>query len=292
MTMGMVISKFKTYLSLTKPGIIRGNLMLATAGFLLASKSQIDWGNLATVLVSIMLIIASACVFNNFIDREIDKKMARTQKRALVNGLVSGRNALIYASILGLAGLIILAKYTNGLTFLAGTIGFVDYVVIYGLAKRRSTLSTLIGSISGAMPLVAGYLAVTNHFNAVVIVLFLIMVFWQMAHFFAIAIYRYDDYKAAGLPVLPVKKTIKSAKQQIISYIVAYDLSILYLGYSAKMSKIYFIVAGLMGLWWLVLGIKLWPNKDDQTWGKRMFLVSLVEITLFSILLSVDAFFK
>src|SRR5688500_3969925 len=96
----------KDYYHITKPGIIRGNAINATAGFLLASGKQVDLWLLLTMLVGLCLVIASGCVFNNFIDRDIDKKMARTQKRALVLGKISGKSALIYASMLGIAGVL------------------------------------------------------------------------------------------------------------------------------------------------------------------------------------------
>ncbi len=109
----MNISTIKTYYRLAKPGIVYGNLITAAAGFFLASKGFINFQLLIAILVGIALIIGSSCVFNNYIDREIDEKMPRTKNRALVKGTVSPRNALIYATVLGILGFLVLAIYTN-----------------------------------------------------------------------------------------------------------------------------------------------------------------------------------
>ena len=174
---------FKTYYQLIKPGIIRGNAIPATAGFFLASRGNVSYLLLLETLAGISLVIASGCVFNNYLDRHIDKKMARTKNRAIVQGLVSKQQALTYASVLGLLGLIILAVHTNWLTVAIGVAGLFFYVIVYGIAKRRSVHSTLIGSISGALPPVAGYTAVTGRLDAVAITLFFILVFLANAAF-------------------------------------------------------------------------------------------------------------
>lgn len=191
---------------MTKPGIVYGNTLTATAGFLLGAKGAIDYWLLLATLAGIAFIIGSACVFNNYIDRDIDAKMVRTKKRALAHGLVPAGKAITYASLLGIIGFFILSLSTNFLTVALGTVAFFDYVVLYGISKRRTAYSTIVGSIAGAIPPAAGYTAVTNRLDGGAVLLFIILVFWQMPHFYAIAMYRYDDYKAAGLPVLPVKK--------------------------------------------------------------------------------------
>jgi len=196
----------KAYYRLTKPGIIYGNLLTAAAGFLFASKWHIVPGLFAATLAGTSLVIAAACVYNNYIDRNIDKRMARTKKRALVQGTISGKHALIFATMLGVLGFALLLAYTNTLVTVIGVIAFIDYVVLYGISKRRSVYGTIVGSISGAAPIVAGYVAVTNQFDLGALLLFFILVYWQMPHFYGIAMYRFDDYKAAGIPVLPVQK--------------------------------------------------------------------------------------
>lgn len=279
----------KAYYRLAKPGIIYGNLLTVIAGFLLASEGHVAWGLFAATLLGVALVMGSACVFNNYIDRGIDRKMARTKKRALVSGEISGRSALIYAAALGVAGFIVLGIFTNALTVLVGVIGIVDYVVLYGIGKRRSTLGTLIGSVSGATPLVAGYTAVTGRFDLEALLLFLILALWQMPHFYAIAMYRFKDYAAAALPVLPVKKGMRATKVHIVLYIFAFVLAVLAMTALGYTGYLFAVVMGVCGVAWLHLAWKGFETEDDRAWARRMFFLSLVIILVLSAALSVGA---
>jgi protoheme IX farnesyltransferase len=278
----------KTYYRLTKPGIVYGNAVTVIAGFFLASRGDIDWVLLLEALGGISLVIASACVFNNYIDRDIDKKMARTKKRALASGNISAQAALSYAAILGAAGFSLLYFYTNLLTTLVAAVGFVFYVIFYGWAKRHSVHGTLVGSVSGAVPPVVGYCAVSNNLDTGAWLLFLIMVCWQMPHFYAIAIYRRDDYASAGLPVLPVSKGIKAAKIQIVAYVIAFVAATVLLWTNGYTGYTYLLVVLLMGGWWLRRGILGFSIKDDAAWARKMFFQSLIIITVFSAVLALD----
>lgn len=278
----------KTYYRLTKPGIIYGNLIVTAGGFLLASKGHIDPWLFLAVMSGTALVIASGCVFNNYIDRDIDKKMARTQKRALVTGAVSGRRAISYASALAIAGFAILTTGTNALAVAMGVIGLFFYVIVYGITKRMSTLGTVVGSVPGATPPVAGYLAVTNEFDTGALLLFLIMAVWQMPHFYAIAIFRLKDYAAANIPVLSVKKGIKLTKTYIMLYIAAYlgiAPLLTFLGYTGY---IYLIVMGIVGVMWFWKGIEGFNARDDAAWARKMFGFSLIVLLSFACTLSVD----
>lgn len=281
-------SKIKAYYYLTKPGIIYGNLLSCVAGFLLAAKGDINPSLFLAVTFGTALTIGSACAFNNYIDRGIDKKMARTKNRAVASGQISGKNALIFATVLGLGGFVLLATFTNLLTLAVGAIGVLFYVVFYGLAKRHSTLGTVVGSIPGATPPVAGYVAVTNNLDLGALLLFLIMVIWQMPHFFAIAIFRLKDYTAAGLPVLPVKKGTKITKVYILLYILAYILAVPTLTFFGYTGYTYFVVMTLLGLVWLWKGVKGFGVDNDNAWARKMFGFSLVVLLAFSFTLSVD----
>ncbi len=278
----------KALYRLTKPGIIYGNLFTATSGFLLASRLHVHYALLFATLLGIALVIASACVFNNIIDRGIDALMERTKKRALVSGEVNEHLASFYAIILGAVGFMILALHTNVLTVALGVLAFLDYVIIYGLAKRRLVAGTIVGSIAGALPPVAGYTAVTNRLDSGAVLLFLILVLWQMPHFYAIAMYRYDDYKAAGLPVLPVKKGMAIARQQIMVYIVAFTLAAVGLTVFGYTGYIYATVAGLLGISWFLRGQQA-ASTNDKLWGRKMFLFSLIVITVLSVAIAVGA---
>jgi protoheme IX farnesyltransferase len=277
------------YYALTKPGIIYSNVLAAIAGFFLASRGHINLGILIGVAIGVAGVIASACVFNNYLDRSVDKKMERTRKRALVTGRISGRNALIYASVLGVIGFVVLAVLTNLLTVLLGVTAIIFYVIIYGIAKRQSVHGTIVGSISGALPPVAGYVAVTNQFDLAAALLVVIWVTWQMPHFYAIAMYRRDDYANAGIPVLAVKKGFQISKYQIISYVVLFVFASLAMTAFHYTGIIYFIVMALVSVGWLSLGVAGFRDTNDRKWARKMFFYSLVVMLVLCLMLSVGA---
>ena len=274
---------------LTKPGIIFGNVLSATAGFLLASKFRIDIKLFAATIVGMALVIAAACVYNNYIDRDIDQKMARTKKRALASGRVPAGSALAYATMLFVLGFAILGGASNALVVGIGLVAFVDYVALYGLAKRHSVHGTVVGSISGAAPVVAGYAAVTDRLDLGALLLFAIWTLWQMPHFYAIAMYRFDDYKAAGLPVLPVKKGMRAAKIQIVWYVAAFIVANAFLTICGYTGLSYLAVLSLLGLYWLWRGLQGFHTKNDRTWARSMFLLSLMVMLGLCLMLSIGA---
>ncbi len=196
---------------------------------------------------------------------------------------------MIYALLLGSLGFVILWLYTNWLTVLAGLTGLFFYVVLYSIFKRRSVHGTLVGAVSGAMPPVAGYLAVTNHLDSAALLLFLIMVFWQMPHFYAIAMYRFSDYKAARLPVRPVKSGFYITKIQILAYISAFTAAtamLTLLGYTGYFFLIIMLIAGLSWLW---LGLSGLNTKNDGQWARKMFFHSLKVTLVLAVMLSVGS---
>lgn len=278
----------KNYYTLTKPGIIYGNLLTSAAGFFLASRGQINFWLLFETLAGVALVIASACVFNNYIDRNIDSKMSRTKVRALVTGSIAVKNAVILASILGVAGFLVLAFYTNITTFSLGVIAFFVYVVLYGFSKRYSIHGTLVGSIAGALPPAAGYTAVTNKFDVGALLLFLILVFWQMPHFYAIAIYRFNDYKAAGIPSLPLKKGVQITKINMLIFVIAFIIAGLMLTVFGYTGYSFAIVTALLGFTWLWLCIKGFWVSNNSHWARKMFSLSLVVLMSLCIMILVD----
>lgn len=279
----------RTYYRLTKPGIVYGNLMFAAAGFLLAADGHIKFGLLLAALGGQALVIASACVFNNIIDRNVDRRMARTKKRAIVQRAVSIPAALIYSGLLCLIGFGLLAAFTNRLTVLVVLTGFVVYVFVYAAAKRWNEHGTLIGSVAGSVPPVGGYVAVTGRLDGGALLLFLILTFWQMPHFYAIATYRLKDYREAGLPVLTVRRSIKAAKLQSVLYIIAFIIAAALLTVYKYTGYIYLAIMLALGLNWLRLAVKGFYTKDDNKWGKQVFLFSLLITVVFSGLLAVNA---
>lgn len=280
----------KTYYTLTKPGIIYGNLLIATGGFLLASNGRIRASLLLAILVGTACIIASACVCNNYLDRIIDAKMSRTKKRALVQGLISTRSALLFATSLGLLGIVILAAFTNPVTLGIGLAAFLGYVVLYGLAKRRSVHGTLVGSLPGAASIVAGYSTVTGRLDLGALLLFLIMVTWQMPHFYAIALYRLKDYQTANLPVLPAIRGVAATKRQIVLYIVAFMATCSLLTSYGYAGYTFLAIMLLLGLRWLQLGTQGFrPDAQDTPWARQMFFFSLIMLLTLAAMLSLNA---
>ena len=285
-------SKIKTYYSLTKPGVLYGNALTAAAGFLLASGNAgvFDFWLFVALCVGSTLIIASACVLNNFLDQDIDKKMARTKKRALVQGEIQGRNAVIFSILLGAIGLLILMFFTNLPVVLIGIGGFVVYVVFYGmLSKRLSIHGTLVGSVSGAAPILAGYVAVAGVVDLGAVLVFLVLFLWQMPEFYSIAVYRQKEYAAAGVPVMSVVKGIKNTKIQIFIYTILFVISTLLLGAFHYTGITYLVIMGILGIYWIWLGLKGLNVADSDAWARKMFRFSLIILLVFCGLISVDA---
>jgi protoheme IX farnesyltransferase len=283
------MKRIKLYYRLAKPGIIYGNLLAAIAGYLLAAAGEIDGWRLVGFAIGISLVMASACVLNNILDRGIDEKMARTKKRALVTGDITTTNALIYATILGLVGFYLLVIYTNWLCAILGLLALFLYVVVYGIAKRKSVHGTLIGAIPGAIPPVAGYVGVTNQLDLGAWLLFIVMVAWQMPHFYAIAIYRKKEYAAASLPIMSVKYGNETTKRHMLSYIILFiiaSLSLTYFGYTDIIFAAAMLIAGMV---WLRKMRKGFRAEDSEKWARGMFFLSLKILLLFCLLLSVEA---
>ena len=276
-----------------KPGIIYGNALSAVAGFLLAAglTKKFDTGLLLAFIAGTSLVIACGCVINNYVDRDVDRRMARTKRRALVTGRIRPLPAIIYGTGLGIIGFWLLFTYTNRLTGLLGAIGLFFYLVMYGFWKRRSSMGTVVGSLSGAVPIAAGYTAVTDRFDRAALILFLVMVFWQMPHFYAIAMYRFKDYEAADLPVLPVKKGLRRTKLEILAYVLAFTIAAGLLTVFGYTGYVYLVVMLVLGGIWFAKGLGGFQTVDDKQWGRRMFMFSLVALLTLCLALSVGALF-
>ncbi|ENU43495.1 heme o synthase [Acinetobacter seifertii] len=274
----------RKYLFLTKPGILFGNFITTLGGFFLAAQGSIDILLLLLTLIGTTLVVASGCVVNNVIDQDIDIKMQRTQNRALVKKTISPTVALVYAFVLGLIGFSILWFGVNGYAFLFAVIGFVVYVGFYSLwTKRTSIHQTVIGSISGASPPVIGYTAVTHQFDVAALLLFLAYGLWQMPHSWAIAIYRFDDYKNAGIPILPVARSIYRTKIECVIYILLFA-AVLNGLYCFGYTNVFFLITfNALTAYWFYLSIIGFKAENDQLWAKRFFLYSVILITLLSL---------
>jgi heme o synthase len=268
----------KEYCLLTKPGIIMGNIITTAGGFALASRTHFDWLLFVATMTGLSFIIGSACVFNNYIDRRHDRKMSRTKQRGLASGSVSTVGALTFGVLLGITGVFTLAIRTNPLTLSVALVGFFVYVILYSFSKYYSMHGTLIGSIAGAIPPVVGYTAVTRQLDLASWLLFTMVVLWQMPHFFAIAISRLEDYKEAGIPVLPLKKGIQTTKFQMLFYIFTFTLTAALLTLFGYTGVLFLGLTTLLGIGWFCLGVLGLNSNDDTLWAKQMFVFSLVVI--------------
>ena len=285
----------RSYLQLIKPGITLSNTLSGVAGFFLAASIvRYEFPVMVTIffasIFGIACIIASACVVNNVLDRDIDKRMKRTAKRDVASGVISVRKALAFAGLLGVIGLSLLMLYTNTLTFILGVIAYVWYIVIYGIAKRTTVYSTIIGGVAGALPPVAGYTALTGQIDAGAILLFLVLFFWQMPHFYAIAMFRQKDYASAKLPIWSVVYGMKSAKRQILIFVIVYAVVSALLTVFGYTGVIYLTISVALSMYWLYRGISLYNRLEDDKWARKMFGASLLILLAILFLISIGGF--
>lgn len=284
----------KKYYELTKSGLVFGNLITVIAGYLLASRGRnIHIGSLLATLIGIALVMASGCVFNNYIDRDIDAQMDRTKDRVLVKNHITKKNVLQFGVILGILGFLTLSIFTNILTVLVAGLGFFFYVYMYSIQwKRRSEYGAAIGAVAGAIPPVVGYCAAGNTLDMGALILFLILLTWQMPHFFAIAIRRENDYAAAGVPVMPIKAGIERTKISMFIYIIEFVIAASLLSVFGYAGYTYLIIVVCLGLGWLALCVRGFLIKDapeNKIWARQMFFLSLIVMMVTFITIAVGA---
>jgi protoheme IX farnesyltransferase len=236
-----LIHTSRAYYELTKPGIIYGNALSALAGFFFASRAgEIDWKLLLAMVFGLSFIIASSCVLNNIYDRDIDSKMERTKTRATVTGAISPTNAALFAIVLVVAGAALLYFFTNLLTLRVALLGFFFYVCLYTPLKKRSPTALFVGAVAGAVPVVVGYVAVASALDFYAWILFAFMYAWQIPHFLAISVYKYNDYFAAGIPLYVRREPSIRAKKRAKT-IFLYSLVILLLFCAALMLSRFYL---------------------------------------------------
>ena len=284
------MSKASAYYQLTKPGVLFGNALSAAAGYLLASRGHVDILGFVWLCIGTTLVIASACALNNYLDQDIDAKMARTKKRAAWIKTVGSKNAVIFAVALAIIGFAVLVARTNWLVVGIEVVGYLDYVVFYGMwSKRRSWHGTAVGAISGAAPILAGYAGAAQAIDLGGVLVFLVLFVWQMPEFYSISIYRREEYATAGVPVISVVKGVRYATLHIFSYTVLFVLLSLLLGITGYASATYTVVMAAIGAYWLWLGAKGLHKNEPEVWARRMFKFSLTALLVFCALISIDA---
>lgn len=281
----------RSYLQLIKPGITLSNTLTAIAGYLLAASFlEFKIASFIASAVGIALIIASACVVNNVIDRDIDRRMKRTAKRDVANGKISVRKAILFAVIIGIAGFGTILLLTNLLTFTLGVIAYIWYIIIYGIAKRKTAWSTLIGGVAGALPPVAGYTALSGRIDAAAMILFFMMLLWQMPHFYSIAMFRRSDYAKAKLPIWSVSYGMKSAKRQILLFAALYGLSSILLTLYGYTGIVYLDLSFAIAIYWVYRGIAIYNRYDDERWARKMFGTSLLVLLTMCTLVAIGGY--
>lgn len=291
--MSLAITKTSAshYVKLMKPGIIFGNLITMMGGFFLASTVGGQGLYFLTVFCGVFLLIGSACAINCIIDVDIDAKMTRTMNRPLPLGLVTKNQALIFAMLLGLVSFVILAFNTNPVCVLVSLLGFVAYVFVYSFWKPLTHFSTLLGSVSGAIPPVIGYTAVSQVLDVNAALLFLILALWQMPHFYAISIFRMDDYKRAEIPVLPLVKGIKRTRVSMILYTGMFALACPLLFVFGSAGVLYLLTSFVSSVFWLYIALKPMKEEEIPAWARKIFIASVMIITLISVSFVVESMY-
>ena len=265
--------------------------MSSVAGFLFGSTliGYFNSSNLLAVLTGSSLIIACGCVINNYIDRNIDAKMARTKNRSLAAGQIPASHALIFGTLLGLIGFAVLILFTNAMTTLIGLLGLFFYLVPYSYYKRKSPFGTIVGTVAGAMPIAAGYSAAVNQLDSALVLIFLAMTVWQLPHFYAIALFRAKEYGAAGVPVLSVVKSGEYSRKAILALIPVFTLVCLTLTFVEYTNYTFALIMLLAGIYWFKKGTDYYKGLDDIKWGRMMFFMSLKVLLVFCLALSLGA---
>ncbi len=271
-------------ISIIKPGIIVGNLVTLCGGYFLAIHHHFSILHFLATVIGMISVIACGCILNNCVDRDIDRLMQRTQQRPLACGLISVKLAIGYAIVFGLVGISAFYLGTNILTLSIALIGLFTYVVAYTIwLKRRNVFGTIIGAISGAVPPVIGYTAVTNQIDMVALALLLILFCWQIPHFFAIAICYQDDYANAQIPVVPLTRSMLYTKVNMLLFVALFFAASLLLPVLGAVGITYLITATVIGIAWIIISVRGFFVDDDLKWARQMFLASIMGITVLAI---------
>ncbi|MBP2006403.1 protoheme IX farnesyltransferase [Halobacillus andaensis] len=263
--------------SLFKAVVLVSNVLPVFTGLWLAlfyteASFKEHWDVFLLTIIGSTFIMAGALLLNNWYDADIDAVMERTKDRPTVTGKVSLKNVLTMGIALSILGFIILL-FTTLEAAMYAFVGWFTYVVLYTMwSKRKYTLNTLIGSISGAVTPLIGWAAIEPAFHIVPIVLFLSLFIWQIPHTFAIAIKKCEEYKAAGVAMLPVKRGFEYTKGHMLVYVTCLCPLPFFL---PSLGWVFFTIATLLSIGWIVLALKGFFVKDDLKWAHWMFLYSL-----------------
>ena len=275
----------RSYYVLCKPNVVYMMLICALVGMLLAEESVTSVTNIVVALIGIALCSGSAAAINQVIDRKADAAMTRTDQRPLPQGELSVIHASSFAFVIGVAGALVLYLYINTLTMILTIASLIGYAFIYTVYLKRATPQNIvIGGLAGAAPPLLGWAAISNTIDPYALLLVLIIFVWTPPHFWALAIYRKDEYAKESIPMLPVTHGVAFTKLQIVLYtIILFIVSIL--PYIVLMSGgIYLISAVILSSMFMYYSIKLYFSSDDEiamkTFNFSIYYIFLIFVAL------------
>ena len=280
----------KNYYELCKPNVVLMMLLCALVGIVLASETLLPFMDIIIPLTGIALCSGSAAAINQIIDREADAEMDRTDKRPIPQGEVSVINASIFAFTIGILGVLILVYLVNALTAILTVLALGGYAFIYTIYLKRATPQNIvIGGLAGAAPPLLGWASVTNSIEPNALLLVLIIFIWTPPHFWALAIYRKDDYAKQSIPMLPVTHGVAFTKLQIVLYTIILFLVSLFPYIVLMSGTIYLVSALILSSLFLFYSARLYLSDDDK-YAMQTFWFSIYYIFLIFIALIVDHF--
>lgn len=277
----------REYLQLTKPRVVALLVFCAVIGMFLAVPGIPPWRALVFGTLGIWLASGSAAAFNHLIDERIDKLMARTARRPLATGKLNARQVLVFAAVLGVVSMVVLATQVNVLTAWLTFGGLIGYALVYtAYLKRATPQNIVIGGLAGAIPPVLGWTAVTGALHPFALQLCLIIFVWTPPHFWALAIFRRDDYARAQIPMLPVTHGVRYTRWQILLYTILLVLVSLLPSITGHSGLIYFGGAAVLGVGFLYYAFRL-MSPPDEYFAMRVFKYSVIYLmALFAFLLA------
>jgi len=274
------------YLTLTKPRVISLIVFCALIGMLLAPSENLTFRRVFAATIGIGLVSAAAAAFNCLVELKIDQRMARTRSRPTARGAISANAALGWSSVLGALGMAILLVWVNSLTAILTLATFVGYAIVYTLfLKPRTPQNIVIGGLSGAMPPALGWAAITNSVPAEAWVLVLIIFIWTPPHFWVLALYRTEEYAAAGIPMLPVTHGPEFTRLHVFLYTILLT-AVTLMPFIIGMSGVFYLSSAfLLNSIFLSYSWKIWRNYSDLL-ARKTFRFSIIYLsTLFAALL-------
>jgi len=283
-----VMPKWRQYWALTKPRVTQLAVFCAIIGMFLATPGMVPWPVLIGGSLGIWLLAGAAFAVNCLVEQKVDAKMRRTAWRPSATGALSDLQIITFAVIIGAIGMALLWHFANPLTMWATAATFIGYAIIYTLLLKPATPQNIvIGGLSGAMPPALGWAAVANSFTAEAWLLVLIIFTWTPPHFWALALYRREDYKQSGLPMLPVTHGERFTLLHILLYtlilIAATILPFIY-----QMSGYFYLISALvLGLMFLGYAIALYRQYSDEL-AKKTFRFSIIYLSLLFAALLID----